>query len=163
MWWVGDNVLDTPPEASGAEASPLEGMLVREFHSYVFLSLFAISLMVPKGWLGGLLLYDDGVHDEALDGQDARGHISVKHYNYNFRFHPKYWCNRPFKLKRAPAKGTDFASLRLPTYQETCSRGDKVHSCTSKASPGAVIWRCPRHRSSSPPTPGGGDAAYGSS
>ena len=37
---VGDNVADTPPEASGAEASPLDEMLVPEVHLYVFLSFF---------------------------------------------------------------------------------------------------------------------------
>ena len=53
---VGDNVADTPPEASGAEASPLEEILVPEVHPYIFLSFFDISLMVPKRWLCGLLL-----------------------------------------------------------------------------------------------------------
>ena len=46
---VGDNVADTPPEASGAEASPLDEMLVPEVLLYVFLSfLFDISLLFPK-------------------------------------------------------------------------------------------------------------------
>ena len=46
---VGDNVANTPPEASGAEASPLDEMLVPEVHLTVVLSFLPdISLIFPK-------------------------------------------------------------------------------------------------------------------
>ena len=107
--------------------------------------------LISQSWLrkDGCADYSymtEGVHDEGSDGQGARSHISAEHYNYNFHRHPKYYCNCPFKLKR-PLVGEHQPRVRtflwLVFVFRTCSRGDIVHSCASKVSPGAVVWRCP--------------------
>ena len=141
---VGDNVADTPPEASGAEASPLDEMLAPEVHLYVFLIFFLIShLYFRKDDCADYSCMTEEVHDEALDGQDAPGHISAEHYNYNFRCHLPSTSANPFKLGR-PLAGEPQPRVRTflwlvfvfrETCQQTCSRGDVVHSCASKASP----------------------------
>ena len=140
----------------------MEEMLVREVYrmsSYLFL---VSHLWLRKDGCADYSYMTEGVHDEGSDGQDARGHISAEPYNCNFRCHLNYLCNCPFKLER-PLAGEPQPRVRTllwlvfvfrKTCQETCSRCDVVHSCASKASPGAVAWRCPRHLSSSLPTPG---------
>ena len=106
------------PEASGAKASPLEEMLVREVHPYVFLSFLNISLMVPKD--GQCAIYScmiKGVPDEALDGHDAYlcGTLRLQ-----LSLSSQVLVQLPIQVgaptgRGTPAKRTDFpvASLRL--------------------------------------------------
>ena len=92
------------------------------------------------------------VHDEALDGQDARGHISAEHCNYNFRCHIPSTSANPFKLEH-PLAGEPQPRVRTflwlvfvfrETCQQTCSRGDVVHFSTLlrvKAKPTSITFR----------------------
>ena len=127
----------------------MEETLVREVYPYVFLFFLISHLWFRKDGCVDYFHMTKGVHDEDSDGQDARGHISAEHYNYNLHRHPKYYCNCPFKLER-PLAGEHQQRVRtflwLVFVFRTCSRGDVVHSCASKPSPAAVTWRCPWHQ-----------------
>ena len=138
-------MLQTPPRKHQAR-KPLRWTkcLSRRSICMSFSFFFSIShLYFRKDDCADYSCMTEEVHDEALDGQDARGHISAEHYNYNFRCHIPSTSANPIKLEH-PLAGEPQPRVRTflwlvfvfrETCQQTCSRGDVVHSCASKPSP----------------------------